>query len=231
VPELASLTMLGILYGATVCSLSCLPTLGPLLVGEGGSFRQGIQGALSFMSGKVIAYTVLGGIAAGIGRQVPLEHPLTRIIPGIILVLTAAYLVFSRPGSCNKGSCRPTRRKFSFLALGAATGITPCAPLLSVMLLAAQQDNLLAGAACGFFFGAPDPVPHDSGRRRLGVPEPQNSPGNGGLESLDTTTGRSDPSGQWPGIFLLVAGLNPGGICSASSARSADACPAFGQQY
>jgi len=39
------------------------------------------------------------------------------------------------------------------MALGAATGITPCAPLAAVMVFAAETGSIGWGAASGLFFG------------------------------------------------------------------------------
>jgi cytochrome c-type biogenesis protein len=156
-PDLLGLTLLGLLYGTTVCSLSCLPTLGPLLVGEGGNFKQGLGLGFSFMAGKVVTYSMLGAIAAGVGSRLALDSEALRILPGVALILTAVYLLVSRRKKCDTGCSSPTqlrpRRPLPFAALGAATGITPCAPLAAVMVIAAESGNIFLGAACGLFFG------------------------------------------------------------------------------
>jgi sulfite exporter TauE/SafE len=151
--ELAGLTLLGILYGSTVCSLSCLPTLGPLLVGEAGGFRQGLGLGASFMAGKVIMYSLLGALAAQVGTQLDLAGRSLRILPGVVLVLTAIYLLAVQRGPCVK-KCRPSsKRPLPFLVLGAATGIAPCAPLAAMMVFAAKTGSIPLGAASGLFFG------------------------------------------------------------------------------
>ncbi len=153
-PDLASLTLLGILYGTTVCSLSCLPTLGPLLVGESVGFRQGMGFGASFMAGKVVTYSLLGAVAAAVGSQLDLSGGWLRFLPGLMLVLTGLYLLIVRRPSCGKKSCVPRpKRKLPFMALGAATGITPCAPLAAVMVFAAETGSIGWGAASGMFFG------------------------------------------------------------------------------
>lgn len=156
-PDLFGLTLLGLLYGTTVCSLSCLPTLGPLLVGEGGDFKQGLGLGFSFMAGKVVTYSMLGAIAAGVGGQLALDSEPLQILPGIALILSAVYLLVARRKTCKSGCSDPVqlrpRRPLPFAALGAATGITPCAPLAAVMVIAAESGNILLGAACGLFFG------------------------------------------------------------------------------
>jgi len=156
-PDLFGLTMLGLLYGTTVCSLSCLPTLGPLLVGEGGNFKQGLGLGFSFMAGKVVTYSLLGAIAAGVGSRLTLDSEPLRVLPGVALILTAIYLLVARrktcPSRCSTPSELKARRPLPFAALGAATGITPCAPLAAVMVIAAESGNIALGAACGMFFG------------------------------------------------------------------------------
>ncbi|MCP4550199.1 MAG: sulfite exporter TauE/SafE family protein [bacterium] len=151
--ELLGLTLLGVLYGTTICSLSCLPTLGPLLVGEGGGFRRGLGFGASFLSGKVVTYTLLGAVAAGIGGRLNIAGGLLRLVPGVVIVLTGLYLLLVQRSACPRKGHPRIRGVLPFFALGAATGIAPCAPLAAVMAIAAEAGSIPLGAASGFLFG------------------------------------------------------------------------------
>lgn len=148
-----SLLTMGLVYGATVCSLSCLPYLGPLFIGESGGFKKGIGGGISFMTGKIICYGMLGGVAARLGQEVVFENSTAQIIMAVVLIAVGLLLFFSNPDSCRQPCDRQARRPLSFMALGAATGLTPCPPLAAVLVLAAQSGHAINGVVYGALFG------------------------------------------------------------------------------
>lgn len=149
-----SLLTLGLVYGTTVCSLSCLPYLGPLLIGESGGFKKGLTGGISFMAGKIICYGALGGIAARIGQEVVFDNSTVQVIMAVVLMGVGLSLLFSNTDSCRQPCGRQVRRPLSFMALGVATGLTPCPPLAAILVLAVQSGHVINGVLCGVLFGA-----------------------------------------------------------------------------
>ena len=61
--DLIGLFLLGLLYGATICSITCLPYLGPFLLTTGEGFKDGILSSFAFFTGKLVVYATLGGCA------------------------------------------------------------------------------------------------------------------------------------------------------------------------
>ena len=65
--EAMGVFFLGLAYGATICSLTCLPCLGTYLMGCGNGFRDGIIASLRRF--KDDAKEVSSGFECGIGLE------------------------------------------------------------------------------------------------------------------------------------------------------------------
>ncbi len=50
----------GLLYGLVACTATCLPYLASYIAGTGANFRKGVLTTLTFNSGRIIAYTLIG---------------------------------------------------------------------------------------------------------------------------------------------------------------------------
>ncbi len=150
--EATGVFLLGLAYGATVCSLTCLPCLGTYLMGCGNGFRDGVIAALYVMLGKVASNTKFGGLAGMLGQVLTLTAGQQRIIPGIALIGTALMLPFMSPGGCKQQHAEAGKRT-SLLLLGMATSLAPCPPLAAILLLAAKDGSWFIGAGYGFLYG------------------------------------------------------------------------------
>jgi cytochrome c-type biogenesis protein len=150
--EAAGVFLLGLAYGATVCSMTCLPCLGTFLMGCGNGFRDGMIAALFFMLGKVATYTIFGVLAGLLGHVLTLTAGQQRIIPGSALIGAAFILPFMSADGCQEQGTKAGKRT-SLLLLGMATSLVPCPPLAAILLLAAKDGSWLAGAGYGFLYG------------------------------------------------------------------------------
>lgn len=150
--EAGGIFLLGLAYGATVCSLSCLPWLGPYLLGCGDGFRDGLAGALFFMLGKTVSYTIFGALAGLLGQVMTMSADQQRLIPGLALIGAALLLPLMSKESCRHRPVTAEKRG-SLLMLGMATSLTPCPPLAAILVLAAGGGSWLAGAAYGLLYG------------------------------------------------------------------------------
>ena len=150
--EATGIFLLGLAYGATVCSLTCLPCLGTYLMGCGNGFRDGLIASMFFMLGKVACYTIFGGLAGLLGHVLTLTAGQQRIITGLALIGAALILPFISSGSCKQQHGTAGKRT-SLLLLGMATSLTPCPPLAAILLLAAKDGSWLIGAGYGFLYG------------------------------------------------------------------------------
>jgi len=145
--------LLSLAYGATVCSLTCLPCLGVYLMGCGNGFRDGVIASLFFMLGKVASYTILGALAGLLGHILTLPTVPQKIIPGIAFISAALMLPFMSAKSCQQQHASAGKRT-SLLLLGLATSLAPCPPLAAILLLAADCGSWFTGAGYGFLYGA-----------------------------------------------------------------------------
>lgn len=140
------------------CLVSCLPVLLAFTTGKGGGFRTRVGDILVFLSGRFLAYVLLGAIAgvsaAALQRIVgPSFSLFARPLAGLISIGLGVALLFPRT---EKGECALPRQFASggILFAGFATGMSPCGPLLAllseIMLI---SKNAWQGAWYGAAFG------------------------------------------------------------------------------
>ena len=154
--DITGIFTLSVVYGFTVCSLSCLPSLSVYLMGTGQTFKDGIISGLYFVAGKLLIYGTWGGLAGGLGRMFELEAYQSRWM-GIFVIITALAIplagrTLSPACSCSKPWQKG--RRLPLLLLGASTSLVPCAPLAAVLLLAAHKGSVLTGISYGLVFGS-----------------------------------------------------------------------------
>ena len=153
--DVLAVLSLSILYGFTVCSLSCLPSLGIYLLGTGRTFRHGLIGGLYFVAGKMLVYGTWGGLAGGFGGMLDLQAYQNRWM-GLLVIAAALAIPITGRNASRTCSCRSLWQKSTnlpLLFLGASTSLVPCAPLAAVLLLAANKGSVLTGIGYGLVFG------------------------------------------------------------------------------
>jgi thiol:disulfide interchange protein DsbD len=148
--DAAGLFTLGLVYGATVCSMTCLSYLGPYLLGTGNGFRDGLLSSLSFGLGKICCYVFLGGLAGYLGQNLTYSPAQTWAM-GLVLIGVAISMPFVARGCRDK--CHQGSKRASLLTLGAATSLVPCPPVLAILTLAAGQGSMVTGMGFGLFYG------------------------------------------------------------------------------
>ncbi|MEN8189131.1 MAG: sulfite exporter TauE/SafE family protein [Thermodesulfobacteriota bacterium] len=149
--EQFSLTGLGLVYGTTVCSLTCLPYLGPYLMGTGRGFVDGLSLSLVFILGKLCTYTALGGLAGFLGETISTSGS-HNLVMGITLAIVTLTLPLVTKGRC-PNRCQAVTRRGSLFVLGIVSSLIPCPPLVAVFLLAANNGTAIGGLSYGFFYG------------------------------------------------------------------------------
>ena len=149
--DAVSLILLGMAYGATVCSFTCMPYLAPYLMGTGKGFRDGLASTLTFVLGKICTYGALGGIAALVGQAITLDHSHNKIM-GITLLCVAISLPLVARRGCQT-RCQVVGKRGSLFVLGIASSLVPCPPLAAIFVLAANKGSLLIGTAYGLLYG------------------------------------------------------------------------------
>lgn len=151
-PELLTVFVLGMAYGSTICSLSCLPILASCLLSTGQGFKDGMSLSFSFLQGKVVAYAFMGGLAAWLGGSFLQTTILPQPVVGMVVVAIGMWLPFVGQKKCSQ-RCGQSGRRLPLFTLGMTTSLTPCPPLLAILAVAAQQGSIVAGTVCGAVFG------------------------------------------------------------------------------
>ncbi|WP_306607853.1 sulfite exporter TauE/SafE family protein [Azonexus sp.] len=153
--SLLTVFLLGVSLGLTACAVTCLPFIGTLAFGKAGGRRAGLIDMGLFLGGRLLAYSMLGGLAGlvGAGFVKWLVGGLGNLIIGSVACLTALLLVV--PGRKNRGTCgRPQKlANFPPFLLGIALTLIPCAPLATLLATAAAGASAMQGALLGMVFG------------------------------------------------------------------------------
>lgn len=151
--DAVGLFLLGLLYGTTVCSLTCLPYLGPYLLSTGRGFADGMKSSLLFLSGKLICYMFIGGLSAYLGSVLMLDKGMApKWIMGIAIIAFGLTIPFvSRGKYCNKRQVMG--KNISLFLVGISTSLIPCPPLATMFMLAAKNGTLVSGISYGLIYG------------------------------------------------------------------------------
>jgi cytochrome c-type biogenesis protein len=147
--DLITLFTLGLVSGFSVCSLSCLAYLGPYLFCTGRGFQEGVTGTLSYLGGKTLIYSLLGGIATFSKSLLSISLETTgKTVMGLSLILIALMVPVLQSSRCRTG-----HRRISLMGLGISTSLIPCPIFAGVLVIAAEQSAVYHGALCGLVFG------------------------------------------------------------------------------
>lgn len=161
--------LMGLLFGAGPCSITCLPYLGPVfLSSEAGRLRT-LGVILPFSAGRLAGYTLLGGVAgyAGFTATNWFKEGPAGILLGMATVLLGLVLLRRAGGAKHCASRPPAEQKvalpggktgrrvmpLSLFGLGAGMALNPCVPLGTVLTVAAATADPWRGAELGLAFG------------------------------------------------------------------------------
>lgn len=146
--------LLGASLGLTACTATCLPFMGTWVLGRGGTQMHALRDTALFVSGRILAYILLGALAAGAGAWLAqvMRGGTGNFVIGITSVAAGLWLL--RPAK-NHATCDAARNAGSTppLLLGFSLSLTPCAPLASLLAVCAAAGSVKLGMASGAAFG------------------------------------------------------------------------------
>jgi thiol:disulfide interchange protein DsbD len=161
---LATVWLLGVSMGLTACTVTCLPFMGTWALGRASGQREAFLHTGVFLAGRVLTYTVLAALAGAIGMGLAqaLGGAWGNALIGGASILAGLWLL--RPDNKSCGTVPPAqtfsavrfhRKSDSLppLLLGSALSLTPCTPLASLLVLAANAGSAAGGASYGLAFG------------------------------------------------------------------------------
>jgi hypothetical protein len=119
--DITGIFTLSVVYGFTVCSLSCLPALSVYLMGTGQTFKDGLVGGFYFVAGKMLVYGTWGGLAGAFGMLFGVSTIQNRWMGLFVIVTALAIPLAARTKTaCNCRSSRQRGRRLPLLLLGAS---------------------------------------------------------------------------------------------------------------
>ena len=149
-------------------SLHCIAMCGGINLTQSVSSSQknenGIKSNILYNLGRIISYTLIGGIVGAIGSVISLGGTfkgLIQIIAGILMIIMGINMLgifpaFRKiniriPKKLSLALNKAVKGKSSFY-IGLANGLMPCGPLQSMQLYALATGNFLKGAISMFLF-------------------------------------------------------------------------------
>lgn len=146
--------LLGASLGLTACTATCLPFMGTWILGRGGSQMQALRDTGLFVSGRILAYTLLGALAAAAGSWLSqaMKGGSGNLVIGAASIVAGLWLLRSKSAHA---PCGMAKRAGSAppLLLGFSLSLTPCAPLASLLAVCASAGSVQLGMANGAVFG------------------------------------------------------------------------------
>ena len=136
------LFILGLSLGfAGPCLLSCGPIMATYIAGRRVSFLASIRDIIIFLSGRLLAYVALGYAAGFFANYIRMVAdkvflPWLRLSAGIIIILMGIYVAIGE--KFLQKICPARLRKAagisSLFILGVIIGLSPCPPLMAVLI-------------------------------------------------------------------------------------------------
>lgn len=161
--------LMGLVFGAGPCTITCLPYLGPVFLARSRGWRRTLGVILPFSIGRLVGYTALGTVAgyAGFTATNWFKDGPAGILLGIATVVLGVLLLrragkstdchVPQPGEqvvAMPGKAEPARlMPLSLFGLGLGMALNPCVPLGTVLTVAAASADPLLGAQLGLAFG------------------------------------------------------------------------------
>lgn len=146
------LAFLAGLAGAGHCWAMCGGLVSGLFV-LAGSGRP-VYMHLAYHGGRVLAYTLLGAFAAGIGQAIVLTGGVGRA-QGVLYIIAGCAVVLAglRVAGWLSWPAWPGKPRLAWPLAGFLNGLMPCALVFSMALKAATAASVLQGASWLFAFG------------------------------------------------------------------------------
>ncbi len=160
----------GLLYGLVACTATCLPYLASYIAGIGADFRKGVFATLTFNSGRIIAYTLIGaliGIFSGLmhlfaeDATISIFQAYSTVAFSIVTIIIGASLLYRnrKPScKCNQTPLTPKKKRVGKFDVGAFTlglsrGLVLCPPLLALLLYSIPFASPVDSVAFAVLFG------------------------------------------------------------------------------
>ena len=157
-----SIFVIGLSYGATACMFSCMPFLSPLLVSNSSNTKEALLVILPFNMGRIFSYTsiaIVAYLSSVWVKEMLNNNQVFSIILGLSTITMGCFMLyksFKMQHSCSASKPlvqKSNLNKFGFFTIGATMSINPCAPIMTLLAVAANSSSIYNSIGFGIFFG------------------------------------------------------------------------------
>ncbi len=163
----------GLLYGLAVCTASCLPVVAGYIAGVGAGFAKSVKITMIFNSGRVLAYTLIGGLIGLFSGLLRFFISDATISPfqvyssigfGAVTIIIGVMVIFKARKNCdcpgkataltlgNRGRGR-FGVNFGAFSLGLTRGLIVCPPLIALLVYSLPFASPLGSVSIAVLFG------------------------------------------------------------------------------
>jgi copper ion binding protein len=147
-----------------VTSVHCVAMCGGIVLSQGIARDERLVPSLLYNAGRVVSYTVIGGVAGGLGSVLSISATLKGAVPvvaGVFMAVLGVRMLGIFPwlsnlriripgfGGGRLGAAAGRRGPF---VVGLLNGLMPCGPLQTVQVYALGTGSVFAGALSMFLF-------------------------------------------------------------------------------
>jgi len=168
-----SALIIGIIYGATFCTLTCSPFIASYIIGTDRGTRRGMWLSIIFNTGRVATYAMLGLVVGLAGGSLLVEGVYAQwgaLIFGATVAGIGLWIALRRRTPAAGCGCSPdaswTDRmryrmvpkegdggELSAAGMGLLIGLIPCPPLIALLVFAGVVGSAAMGVTLGLVFG------------------------------------------------------------------------------
>ena len=168
-----SALIIGIIYGATFCTLTCSPFIASYIIGTDRGTRRGMWLSIIFNAGRVLTYAMLGLLVGLAGGKYLVEGVYAMwgaLIFGTVVAGIGLWIALRRRSPAPGCGCSPNASWFdrmryrlipkegdggelSAAGMGILIGLIPCPPLIALLVFAAAAGSATMGLTLGLVFG------------------------------------------------------------------------------
>lgn len=148
-------------------SVHCIAMCGGINISQsiGSKSRKTVLPSILYNAGRIVSYTVIGGLLGGIGSVVAITMKVRAVIgmiAGVVMLIMGLNMLGCFKGLKKFGIHLPAsitkklygNKSHGSFYIGLINGFMPCGPLQSMQILAIATGSVLKGALSMFFFSA-----------------------------------------------------------------------------
>jgi cytochrome c-type biogenesis protein len=158
----------GLFYGLTVCTASCLPYVASYIAGVNAGFGRGLKITMFFNGGRIVAYAIIGAIVGLFAELLHLSVPDQALSPfqiyfavafGIATIVIGVNVLWRANKRCecpqSPSVVKAGRGGFDFgaFSLGLTRGLVLCPPLIALLGLSLPFSTPVGSVGLAVLFG------------------------------------------------------------------------------